>query len=200
MFSATTANQTRHNILNTSQPIAHYNPLGLESLETPGTSHMDAADASGMVVSLTTTINMLCGSQVIVPETGIVLNDEMNDFSIPNSSNLFGAIPAEINFATPGKRPLSSMAPTIVDFAANSTFYMAVGGAGGSRAITTAALMLWHVLDQNMTTYEALHQPRFHDMLAPAPSAPVIFEFALIMLPRHIFAAMEATSRGLLVV
>lgn len=124
MFSATTTNQTRHKILNTSEPIAHYSPLGLESLETPDTSHMGAADASGMVVSLTTTVKMLCGFQVMVPETGIVLNDEMNDFSIPNSSNLFGAIPAEINFATPGKRPLSSMAPTIVDFAAKSTFYM----------------------------------------------------------------------------
>jgi gamma-glutamyltranspeptidase / glutathione hydrolase len=74
--------------------VSAYDPAGIESLETPGTSHVVTADASGMAVSLTTTINLLFGSQVLVPETGVIMNNEMNDFSIPGSSNAFGYIPS----------------------------------------------------------------------------------------------------------
>ena len=72
--------------------VSAYDPDGIESLETPGTSHVVTADASGMAVSLTTTINLLFGSQVLVPETGVIMNNEMNDFSIPGSSNAFGYV------------------------------------------------------------------------------------------------------------
>lgn len=77
--------------------VSAYDPEGIESLETPGTSHVVTADASGMAVSLTTTINLLFGSQVLVPETGVIMNNEMNDFSIPGSSNAFGFIPSPAN-------------------------------------------------------------------------------------------------------
>lgn len=151
-----------------------YDPSGFESLETPGTSAIVTSDCSGIAVSLTTTVNLLFGSQIMVPETGVILNNEMNDFSIPGSSNAFGYIPSPANYVRPGKRPLSSITPTIVDHA-NGTFYFAVAAAGGSRIITSTLQNLWHVLDQNMTAPEAIAAPRFHDQLVPNQ---ILFEYA----------------------
>ena len=95
-------------------PVEYYNPEGLESLDTPGTSQISVADSSGLAISLTSTINLLFGSQLMVPETGIIMNNEMNDFSIPNATNAFGFVPSEANFIRPGKRPLSSISPLII--------------------------------------------------------------------------------------
>ncbi|UKZ83985.1 hypothetical protein TrVFT333_011801 [Trichoderma virens FT-333] len=100
-----------------AQNLSYYDPKGLESLETPGTSHIVAADASGMAVSMTTTINLLFGSTLIIPETGVIMNNEMNDFSIPGVSNSFGYIPSPANYIRPGKRPLSSISPIIAETA-----------------------------------------------------------------------------------
>ncbi|KAK5112906.1 hypothetical protein LTR62_003728 [Meristemomyces frigidus] len=147
--------------------VSAYDPSGFESLATPGTSAVVTSDKSGMTISLTTTVNLLFGSHIMVPETGVILNDEMNDFSIPGSSNAFGYIPSPSNYIRPGKRPLSSITPTIVEHAANGSVYFAVAAAGGSRIITAALQTLWHVLDQNMTAPQALAQPRFHDQLVP---------------------------------
>ncbi|KAL8682876.1 MAG: hypothetical protein Q9186_001122 [Xanthomendoza sp. 1 TL-2023] len=155
--------------------VSDYDPKGLESLETPGTSHIVTADASGMAVTLTTTINLGFGSQLMVESTGVIMNNEMNDFSIPNSSNAFGYVPSPSNYIRPGKRPLSSISPTIVEFLSNSTLYFAVGSAGGSRIITATIQNLWHVLDQGLTTASALAQPRLHDQLQPNQ---VSFEYA----------------------
>ena len=95
------------------------------------------------------------------------MNNEMNDFSIPNSSNAFGYIPSPSNYIRPGKRPLSSISPTIVEFLSNNTLYFAVGAAGGSRIITATIQNLWHVLDQDLNTAAALSEPRLHDQLQP---------------------------------
>lgn len=103
----------------------------------------------------------------MVPETGVIMNNEMNDFSIPGSSNAFGYVPSPSNFVRPGKRPLSSISPTIVEFLANSTLYFVVGSAGGSRIITATIQNLWHVLDQGFNSTGALAQPRLHDQLQP---------------------------------
>ncbi|KAJ9626468.1 hypothetical protein H2203_004100 [Taxawa tesnikishii (nom. ined.)] len=154
--------------------VSAYDPTGLEILETPGTSHVVTADASGMAVSMTTTINLLFGSQVLVPETGIIMNNEMNDFSIPGTRNAFGFVPSPANYIRPGKRPLSSITPTIVEFP-NGTLYFVVGAAGGSRIITATIQNLWNVLDRNMTSPEALAEPRLHDQLVPNQ---VYFEYA----------------------
>ncbi|EMD62047.1 hypothetical protein GGP41_002472 [Bipolaris sorokiniana] len=180
MLSNATAAEVRSKILDDKTfPVAYYNPSGLESLETPGTSHVVAADASGLAISLTTTINLLFGSKLMVPETGVIMNNEMNDFSIPNTTNAFGYIPSPANFIRPGKRPLSSIAPVIVEHLnlANVTnaFYIAIGAAGGSRIITATIQNIIHMLSGNMTTAEALAQPRFHDQLVPAQ---VSFEYA----------------------
>ncbi|UKZ69679.1 uncharacterized protein TrAtP1_010682 [Trichoderma atroviride] len=167
MISAKTGAEIRAKISDfRTQNVSYYDPKGLESLETPGTSHMVAADASGMAVSMTTTINLLFGSTVIVPETGVIMNDEMNDFSIPGLSNSFGYIPSPANYIRPGKRPLSSISPIIAE-TADGKLYLALGSAGGSRIITANIQNTIHVIDGNMTTAEALAQPRLHDQLVP---------------------------------
>ncbi|KAJ9161053.1 Gamma-glutamyltransferase 1 [Coniochaeta hoffmannii] len=158
----------------TTQNVSWYDPGGIESLETPGTSHVVTADASGMAASLTTTVNLLFGSQLMVPETGVIMNNEMNDFSIPNSSNAFGYVPSAANFVRPGMRPLSSISPTIVE-SSDGKLYFVVGAAGGSRIITSTIQNLHHVLDQGMTAPQALAQPRLHDQLVPNL---VSFEYA----------------------
>jgi gamma-glutamyltranspeptidase/glutathione hydrolase len=175
MLSSAAATEIRSKISDgTTQNVSWYDPGGLESLETPGTSHVVTADASGMSISLTSTVNLLFGSQVMVPETGVIMNNEMNDFSIPGASNAFGYIPSPANYIRPGKRPLSSITPTIVEFP-NGTLYVSIGAAGGSRILTATIQNLWHILDQDMTTSQALAQPRLHDQLVPNQ---VSFEYA----------------------
>lgn len=167
ILNATSAMNIRHRISDRHTfNISHYNPSGIEVLDTPGTSHVVAADASGLAISLTTTVNLLFGCQLIVPETGVIMNNQMADFSIPNSTNIFGFAPSPSNYIRPGKRPLSSMSPVIVDDP-QGRLYFVTGAAGGSRITTATVLSLWHVLDHNMTTLEALQAPRFHDQLIP---------------------------------
>lgn len=190
MTSAATAAEVRAKISDSQTfPTSYYDPAGLESLETPGTSHIVTADHTGLSISLTTTVNLLFGSKLVVPETGVIMNNEMNDFSIPNVTNAFGYIPSPANFVKPGKRPLSSISPVIVDILSNdtsssysplggnatsSTFYIAVGAAGGSRIITATAQNLLHMLDGELSVAEALAKPRIHDQLVPAQ---VSFEY-----------------------
>jgi len=157
-----------------AQNLSYYDPSGIESLETPGTSHVVTADADGMAISLTSTVNLLFGSKLMVPETGIIMNNEMNDFSIPNVTNAFGYVPSPANFVRPGKRPLSSISPVIVELP-DGTLYFVVGAAGGSRITTSTIQSLWHVLDRNLTSLEALAQPRLHDQLIPQTT---YFEYA----------------------
>lgn len=175
MLTDETAAEIRSKISDSStQNVSYYDPEGLESLETPGTSHIVTADHTGLAVSITTTINLLFGSRVIVPETGVIMNNEMNDFSVPGSSNAFGYIPSPENFIRPGKRPLSSISGTIVE-TPEGKLYFVIGSAGGSRIITATIQNIHHVIDQNFTTAEALAAPRLHDQLVPAQ---VSFEYA----------------------
>ncbi|WYZ37956.1 hypothetical protein EsH8_II_001462 [Colletotrichum jinshuiense] len=153
-----------------TQNVSYYNPEGLESLETPGTSHIAVADASGLAISLTTTVNLLFGSKVVDPVTGVIMNNEMNDFSIPGSSNAFGYIPSPANYVRPGKRPLSSISPVIVE-KPDGKLYFVIGAAGGSRIITATIQNIHNVLDRNLTSAEALAEPRFHDQLSPNTAA-----------------------------
>jgi gamma-glutamyltranspeptidase/glutathione hydrolase len=168
MINATTAASTRSKIsdLHTLN-VSAYDPQGFITLTDHGTSHVTVADAKGMVISMTSTVNTLFGSQVIFPSTGVIMNNEMNDFSIPGTVNAFGYIASPDNYIRPGKRPLSSISPTIVEHLSNGSFYFATGAAGGSRIITSTIQSLWHVLDQNMTAHQAVAAPRFHDQLTP---------------------------------
>ena len=172
MLSPATAAEIRPEITpDTHNNISYYDVAGLESLATPGTSQISVADASGMAISLTTTVNLLFGSQLMVPETGVIMNNEMNDFSIPNSNNAFGYRPSPANFIRPGKRPLSSISTTIVEKLHESdmskALFFVIGAGGGSRITTATIQNLWHVLDQGMSATDAIAQPRLHDQLSP---------------------------------
>ncbi|KAL7944624.1 gamma-glutamyltranspeptidase [Trichoderma barbatum] len=152
---------------NQTHATKYYNPEGFYVPENHGTSHIVAADGSGMAVSLTTTVNLLFGAQIVEPKTGIILNNEMNDFSIPGVSNEFGFAPSVANYIRPGKRPLSSITPIIAAHP-DGSLYAAIGAAGGSRIISATAQVLWHVLDNHdITLAGALKRPRLHDQLMP---------------------------------
>lgn len=175
MLSEATAAEVRSKISDyTSYNVSYYDPSNIEVLSDGGTSHIVAADRSGLSVSITTTINTIFGSRVMVPETGVILNNEMNDFSIPGTTNAFGYAPAEANYIVPGKRPLSSISPTIVEYPEGGLFFIS-GSAGGSRIITATAQIIHHAVDQKMTSLEALTEPRLHDQLSPNY---VAFEYA----------------------
>ncbi|KKK15284.1 hypothetical protein AOCH_004258 [Aspergillus ochraceoroseus] len=158
----------------TTQNVSVYDPAGIESLETPGTSHITTIDHSGLAVSAITTINLLFGNQIMVPETGIIMNNEMDDFSIPGSSNSFGYVPSEANFIRPGKRPLSSCTPAMVTHP-NGTVFFVTGSAGGSRIITATVQNIIHAVDEGLSAAEILAKPRLHDQLIPNQ---VAFEYA----------------------
>ena len=130
------------------------------------TTHFSTADAEGNWVACTATINTSFGSKVVVPGTGILLNNEMDDFSIePGVPNAFGLTGAEANAVAPGKRPLSSMSPTIV--LRNGRPILALGAAGGPTIISQTVLNMVGVLDLGLRLDAALAQPRFHHQWQP---------------------------------
>ena len=130
------------------------------------TTHFSTADAEGNWVACTATINTAFGSKVVVPGTGIVLNNQMDDFSIqPGVRNAFGLVGAEANAVAPGKRPLSSMSPTIVT--KDGQPILALGAAGGPTIISQTLLTLVNVLDFGMPLDKALAAPRWHHQWSP---------------------------------
>ena len=130
------------------------------------TTHFSVADAAGNWVACTATLNTSFGSKVVIPGTGVVMNNQMDDFSIqPGVSNYFGLIGAEANSVEPGKRPLSSMSPTIV--LEGGKPILALGAAGGPRIITTVLLELVGLLDLGMAPQEAVAAPRIHHQWSP---------------------------------
>ncbi|KAK2625377.1 hypothetical protein QTJ16_005746 [Diplocarpon rosae] len=168
MLKPSTASHIRDRISDHhTHNVTDYNAEGFELPENHGTSHIVTADWSGMSISLTSTVNILFGSQLVVPETGVIMNDQMNDFSIPGVRNAFGFEPSPINFIAPQKRPLSSISPIIATYP-NGTLALSIGAAGGSRIITATALAIWDVLERGMSLAEALAEPRMHDQLVPA--------------------------------
>ncbi len=130
------------------------------------TTHIAAADAAGNWVAITATVNTTFGSKVIIPGTGVVMNNEMDDFSIaPGVPNAFGLLGAEANAVAAGKRPLSSMNPTIV--LRDDQPVLTIGAAGGPRIITQVLLGIVHHLDVEMPVDKALAVSRFHHQWAP---------------------------------
>jgi gamma-glutamyltranspeptidase/glutathione hydrolase len=133
----------------------------------PHTTHMAFVDPDGNAVAMTTTINFWYGSGVTVPGLGFVLNNEMDDFaSVPGTANAFGLVQGEPNVIAPGKRPLSSMSPTIV-LDAQGKVDLVLGAAGGSRIITTVFQELSNALDFGMSPADAVRAPRVHQQDLP---------------------------------
>ncbi len=130
------------------------------------TTHFSTADAEGNWVACTATINTSFGSKVVVPGTGVVLNNQMDDFSAqPGVANFFGLVGAEANAVGPGKRPLSSMSPTVV--VRNGKPILSVGAAGGPTIISQTLLAILRVVDFGLPLDKALAQPRFHHQWRP---------------------------------
>ena len=132
-----------------------------------GTAHLSVIDAAGNAVALTTTVNLGFGAHLVAGKTGIVLNDEMDDFSVqPGVPNATGLIGNEQNAIAPDKRPLSSMTPTIaVD--RDGRVRVVVGAAGGPTIITATAQVFMNVVDWKLTAQQAITAPRIHHQWFP---------------------------------
>ena len=130
------------------------------------TTHYSIVDAEGNAVAVTYTINALFGAKVIAGDTGFFLNDEMDDFTTkPGVPNLFGLVQGKTNEIAPGKRPLSSMSPTIVK--KDGKVVMVLGSPGGSRIITIVLGTIMNVVDHGMNIQEAVDAPRIHHQWLP---------------------------------
>ncbi len=158
--------------LGASQPSAAAPPSGAAAPdavpdgEKPQTTHFSVADGSGNAVAVTTTLNGLFGAGVMAPGTGFLLNDEMDDFTTsPGGANLFGLVQGPVNEIAPGKRPLSSMAPTIL--MRDGQVAMVVGSPGGSRIISIVLQAILNVVDFGMGARQAVDAPRLHQQWLP---------------------------------
>ncbi len=130
------------------------------------TTHIAVADKQGNWVAITSTLNTWFGSKVVVPGTGVILNNEMDDFAIaPGVPNAFDLIGANQNAISAGKRPLSSMSPTIV--LKEGQPVLTLGAAGGPKIITQVVCALINVIDFGMPADKAIAQPRFHHQWSP---------------------------------
>ncbi|KAL3096083.1 hypothetical protein niasHS_005842 [Heterodera schachtii] len=150
-----------------AQPLNYYSLDLTGHVPDHGTSHVVAIDHEGNAISATSTINQLLGSKRVSPTLGIIWNDQMDDFSTPNMTNLFGFAPSPTNYIVPKKRPMSSMSPMIVYNKNNGKVKMAVGGSGGSRIISAVAQTVIRALIFNQTIKESVDAPRFHNQFLP---------------------------------
>lgn len=145
-------------------PWEHYDPL-YEMTEPHGTSHFSVLDENDNGVSMTTTVNLLFGSIVYDPITGIILNNEMDDFLSKSFNNSFDLAPSKYNLVTAYKRPLSSTAPTII--MRSGVPDLLIGAAGGSRITTAIFQAIIRVYQLNLSLLRSISYPRFHDQLIP---------------------------------
>ncbi|HEY6989472.1 MAG TPA: gamma-glutamyltransferase, partial [Bryobacteraceae bacterium] len=134
--------------------------------ESSETTHYNVVDAKGNAVAVTYTLNNSFGNGITAPGLGFLLNDEMDDFAAkPGVPNMFGVTGGDANAIEPGKRPLSSMTPTIIT--KDGKFFMAVGAPGGSRITTGVLQVIVDVLDFHMNPQDAVDLPRFHHQWKP---------------------------------
>ncbi len=139
---------------------------GVAPHEGSNTTHYSIVDKDGNAVSVTYTLNDWFGAKVTAANTGVLLNNEMDDFTIKvGVPNIYGLVQGEANAIAPGKRPLSSMSPTIVS--RNGKPVIVVGTPGGSRIITAVTHVLLNLIDYGMNVQEAVDAPRFHQQWLP---------------------------------
>jgi gamma-glutamyltranspeptidase/glutathione hydrolase len=155
----------RNAIGDRATPSAALHP-GTAPHEKPETTHYSVIDSKGNAVAVTYTINGMFGAGVMAPGAGFLLNDEMDDFTVkPGSPNLFGLVQGAANAIAPGKRPLSSMAPTIV--LRDGHIAMVLGSPGGSRIITIVLQVALNAIDHGMAPQAAVDAPRIHHQWLP---------------------------------
>jgi len=149
------------------RPAARIGPAPALPGEGTHTTHLSVADRQGGLVALTTTLNFPYGNGVLVPGGGFLLNNEMDDFSTaPGQANAFGLVQGPANRIAPGRRPLSSMSPTLV-FRGDQTPWLATGSPGGSRIITTVLQVLLNRIVYGLNLATAVSSPRLHSQLWP---------------------------------
>ncbi len=166
---------------------------GVEPHEGSNTTHYSIVDQWGNAVAVTYTLNDWFGAKVTVAKTGVLLNNEMDDFTVKiGVPNLYGLVQGEANAIAPGKRPLSSMSPTIVT--KDGKPVMVVGTPGGSRIITTVLHTLLNVIDYDMNVQEAVDAPRFHQQWLPDTTN--MDTFAISPDTRKLLEAMGHTLGG----
>ncbi len=152
--------------LSKAMPSSQIKPGNPAPYESPDTTHFSVMDAQGNAVSNTYTLNFSYGSGIVIPGTGILMNNEMDDFSSkPGVPNAFGLVGGEANAIQPTKRPLSSMTPTMIF--KDDKPYVVTGSPGGSRIITTVLQVLVNVMDHDMNIAAAVHAPRIHHQWLP---------------------------------
>ncbi|PIE22732.1 MAG: gamma-glutamyltransferase [Planctomycetota bacterium] len=161
--------------------------------ESKDTTHYSIVDAAGNAVSITTTINSSFGNGQLVPGAGFLLNNEMDDFSAkPGVPNQFGLVGAKANEIQPGKRPLSSMSPTIVLSKDGKRPLLILGSPGGSRIINTTFQVILNVLDHQMPIRQAVPAPRIHHQFLP----PALY-WEPLALPQEVRAALLARGHSI---
>ena len=175
-----------------------------------GTTHVSVLDRWGNAVALTSTINTYFGSKVVSPSTGVLFNNQMDDFSVPGASNFFGLAPSALNYPLPGKRPLSSMSPSFVllpPLATDSVsgkgakLRLIGGGSGGPKIITVTTQMIVNVIGRGLDLLSAVMVPRLHAQLLPplvyAEDHTLVSSDALaIRVPAEVRAALRARGHN----
>ncbi|EPB0851403.1 gamma-glutamyltransferase [Yersinia enterocolitica] len=152
-------------VANKATPSVEVQP-GMQPHEKPETTHYSIVDHDGNAVSTTYTVNGRFGAVVIAPGTGFFLNDEMDDFTVKvGEQKLYGLVQGATNSIAPGKRPLSSMSPTLVT--KDGKTFMVLGSPGGSRIITITLQTALNVIDHGMAPQEAVDAPRIHHQWLP---------------------------------
>ncbi|PLR22754.1 gamma-glutamyltransferase [Pantoea endophytica] len=152
--------------VNKARPSSEIKPGKLAPYESNQTTHFSVVDKDGNAVAVTYTLNTYFGSGIVAGQSGILMNNEMDDFSAkPGTPNVYGLVGGEANAVQPAKRPLSSMSPTIV--AKDVKTWLVTGSPGGSRIITTVLQMVVNSIDFGMNVAEATNAPRFHHQWLP---------------------------------
>ncbi|MBN7123752.1 gamma-glutamyltransferase [Erwinia billingiae] len=152
--------------VNKARPSSEIKPGKLAPYESNQTTHFSVVDKQGNAVAVTYTLNTYFGSGIVAGNSGILMNNEMDDFSAkPGTPNVYGLVGGEANAVGPYKRPLSSMSPTIV--AKDGKTWLVTGSPGGSRIITTVLQMVVNSIDYGMNIAEATNAPRFHHQWLP---------------------------------
>ncbi|KAI8464305.1 MAG: gamma-glutamyltranspeptidase [Monoraphidium minutum] len=179
-----------------------WNPIGRGAPpDDHGTTHFNVVDRDRNAISITSTVNTPFGSGVVSESTGVLFNNEMDDFSQPNRTSLVTPHPSPANFIAPGKRPLSAMSPIVAVERASGRLVAVTGASGGPLIVSATLQTLARLLLEGADVADAVAPARLHDQLLPLPTK-TFFEgpgtwFPLPELPRHILEELQRRGQDL---